>query len=145
MNKMIKVATIVACAATMLVIVGCGKEQTPAEKADKQIAELFALVTDCGGVIPQAIKDELAQSPDAGKIEAAEKLAKVFTKLKEYGALVKETNLLCAKLKEKPLVKSDEMLDEFMELADHPKKIDGKIKEFRDGLEWLKTAAAEKR
>ena len=81
MNKLIKSAMMMASVGAMLCIVGCGEELTPAERADKQIAEFFSLVTDCGGVIPQSIKDELAQAPEAGKIDRAEKIAKEIAAL----------------------------------------------------------------
>lgn len=137
MNKLIKSAMMMASVGAMLCIVGCGEELTPAERADKQIAEFFSLVTDCGGVIPQSIKDELAQAPEAGKIDRAEKIAKVFPKLKQYGKLVKDANALCKKLNEDPPVSADKMLEEFGSFVEHPEKIDFAIKEMEEGIEFF--------
>ena len=80
MNKLIKSAMMMASVGAMLCIVGCGKELTPAEKADKQIAELFALVADCGGAISAEVKEAVHEKPETEKIEMATRLSNLLSK-----------------------------------------------------------------
>ena len=137
MNKLIKSAMMMASVGAVLCIVGCGKELTPAEQADKQIVELFSLVADCGGIIPAGAKEAMLGKPEAEKVAMAKKLSSMFPKLRQYGKLVKDANAQCKKLNEDPLVSADKIFGEFKSLVEHPEKIDSEIKEMEEGIEFF--------
>ena len=145
MNKLIKSAMMMASVGAMLCTVGCGKELTPAEQADKQIAAFYALIAECGGTVPQDAKAGMSAAPEAERIKIATEISNVFPKLKQYGKLVKDANVLCKKLNEDPPVSADKMCEKFGSFAEHPEKIDPEIKELELGIDFLKKAAAEKK
>lgn len=145
MNKLIKSAMMMASVGAMLCVVGCGKELTPAEKADKQIADFFALVTYCGGVVPAEAKEAVLEKSEAEKIKTAEEISKAFPKLKKYGELIKEFNTLSLKVGGNPAVKREEVLGKLADFGKNPQKLDSEIEELEKSLGWLRQAAAEKK
>ena len=145
MNKLIKSAMMMASVGAMLCIVGCGKELTPVEKADKQIAQFFALVTDCGGVIPAGAKEALLEKSEAEKIKGAEEISKVFPRLKKYGVLIKEFNTLSMSVGGNPAVKKEEVLERLAPFGKNPQKLDSEIEELEKSIDWIRKAAAEKK
>jgi len=154
MNKMIKMATIVAGVGAMLSFAGCG-EKDPAKKAANAFRELNSVVADSGlskdaivgaDEITALESGKLSAEELKGAIEMSEKIAPSLGMFKKYVAALKEVKSLDSTIC-KDLIRGLYRIDSpafFSATPDQQKQAVEKVEKKLEQLKHLKAAMGTK-